>query len=138
MNYCDFKKQTKNINQKTKDTKTIIHIDFNQNPAEDYFFTRKYRLTKNSLYYYKDGNFQEMERSKYLFSKDLIDSLPIEITDKKYIGYTTVEIDIPDWTIEIYYEDKKTIYLASGGLPDNMKNYNDIAWRIITKLDSEK
>ena len=76
-----------------------------------------------------------MNNKEYLFSKALIDSLPNEIMNKKHLGHTTVEVDIPDWTIEIYFNNTDVTYLASGDLPDYMKNYSDLAWKTTTGLD---
>lgn len=139
---CDFKEKEKNIakdtittNQKMSSLKKITHVDFKQNPAEEYFFTRKYRLTNSKLYYFENEKLIEMNNKEYLFSKALIDSLPNEIMNKKHLGHTTVEVDIPDWTIEIYFNNTDITYLASGDLPDYMKNYSDLAWKTTTGLD---
>ncbi len=88
------------------------------------------------MYYFENEKLIEMNNSKYLFTKNLMDSLPNEIMDEKYLGHTTIEVDIPDWTIEIYYNDTDVTYLASGDLPYYMKNYSNLVWKTITRLDT--
>ena len=109
----------------------IDHIKFKQNPAENYFFTRKYKLTK------KDS-LVKMENKNYLLAKKLIDSLPLKIiNDKKNIGHSTIPIDSPDWQIEIFLTSSDTITVFSGGLPAYMKNYEKLGWEILPNLDRQ-
>ncbi len=124
--------------QVDENIKKIIYIDFNQNPAEEYFFTRKYRLTNKTLSYFINGKLKKIKHQEYLLAKVLIDSFPNEIGDKINIGHTTVDVDVPDWTISVHYNNKDVLYLASGGLPGYMKNYSDLVWNIVAKLDEDQ
>ena len=132
---------TKN-NDETSLAKTQNHqitaIEFRQNPAMDYYFTRKYRLNKTKLFYYDQfSRLIEMENNNYILARKIIDSLPKEVFKYKFVGHTTVDVDIPDWTIEIITENNDTIFLASGGLPNYLKKYDNMVWNTINKLDSK-
>lgn len=118
----------------------IDYLEFKRNPAMDYFFTRKYRLVENQLFFY-DGNnkLTEMSRNDYLLAKKIIDSLPKQVlSNKENLGHPTVMVDIPDWEINIYLKSKDTVFIASGDLPEYMNLYEKITWDIITKLDETK
>ncbi len=116
----------------------IKHVDFKQNPAEEYFFTRKYRLTKTSLFYFNEKELKKMNEEFFKIAKKLIDELPVSKLDKNIIGHETVMLDIPDWTMEIYFENKDTIFISSGGLPDDLQEYGKTVWIILSQLDSSE
>jgi len=121
------------------DTISIDFIEFNQNPAMEYFFTRKYKLTNEQLFYYKNNSLQKTNAKSYLLVKKLIDSLPQKvINEKRHLGHPTVMIDVPDWSMKVFLSSKDTIIISSGGLPSFMKNYEKIVWDIIPKLDNLK
>ncbi|MGO3183369.1 MAG: hypothetical protein ACTIJ9_11110 [Aequorivita sp.] len=135
--------ETKNITSKFQESKgfdQIISIELKRNSAMDYFFTRKYKLTENNLYYYSESNkLEKMKIDDYLLAKKLIDSLPDNVlNNKKNLGHPTVMIDIPDWEIIIYFKSQDTILISSGDLPEFMKSYENMAWDIIAKLDDKK
>lgn len=117
--------------------KEIHYVNFKRNPAQEYFFTRKYKLSDSELSFYSNSGLVKMSKKNFFIAKKVIDSLPKKKIDKKIIGHTTVEVDIPDWTLEIYYNTNDTIFIASGGLPDNMKAYRDIVWEVASYLDQE-
>jgi len=131
---CNFQKEK----SKNSIDRQIEFLEFKQNPADEYFFTRKYRLTNRALFCYNKGVMEELNREQYILAKVLIDSFPKQIEDKKSIGHTTVAVDIPDWTVDVHYRNKNVVYLASGGLPDNMKDYSDLVWKIVAQLDEIK
>ncbi len=116
---CHSQKDKKNDTVK----KEITYIEFKQNPAEDYFFTRKYKLTHSDVFFYSNSKWMKMDQKWYVVAKKIMDSLPHQLMNKKVIGHTTVEVDIPDWTIDVYYNTQDTVFIASGGLPKEMEAY---------------
>ncbi|GEQ86362.1 hypothetical protein ULMS_18700 [Patiriisocius marinistellae] len=120
--------------------KEIDYMEFKRNPAEDYFFTRKYKLNESQLFYYTSSNeLKTMNSTAHLETKKLMDSLPKKvINDFKNLGHPTVIMDIPDWEINIHFKNEDTLLLSSGDLPDFMKAYEKMAWEVMTTLDEIK
>lgn len=120
-------------NQKNKE---IRYIDFKQNPAEEYYFTRKYRLTKEFLFYFQGGDLIMMSKEHFNIAKKIIENLPVEKLNNNVIGHETVIVDVPDWTIEVHFEKKDTIHISSGGLPYYLEEYRKEVWNVLNFLDN--
>ena len=124
------------IDNKKQQKPSVNFLIVKRNPAESYFFSRKYKISSRNIAFFSENTFKTID-NKYLNTyKALIDSIPEKhVLSKKNMGNPTVMIDIPDWEMQLFLSDGDTLNWFSGGLPNDMKGYNTIVWSLLERLD---